>query len=74
MSRKYTEKQITKLSSLLKYTDKYDISIQFWVDQTAVYISKDDVDLSDYGGDFDFAIDSAIDYLKRINKKHTPNV
>jgi len=68
MAKKFTEIQINKLSSLLKYTDKYDISIQFWVDQTAVFIAKDDVDLTDYGGDFDFAIDSAIDYLKRINK------
>lgn len=72
MSRKLTDKQLNKLGSLLKYTDKYDISIQFWVDQTAVFIAKNDVDLTDYGGDFDFAIDSALDYLKRINKKIKP--
>lgn len=65
-----TEEQIELLVSLLQYRDRYQINIQFWPDQTAVYIEKDDVDLIDYGGDFDFAIGSALSYLERINKIH----
>ena len=56
------------LAELLKFSDTYDISIQFWVDQTAVYISKGGVDLQDYGGSYIHAITSATDYLKRINR------
>lgn len=63
----FNDKQIKKLHSLLKYSDRYEISIQFWPNQTAVYISKDGVDLTDFGGDFDFAISRGIDYLQRIN-------
>lgn len=59
--------QVVKLHSLIKYSDKYQINIQFWPEQTAVYISKDDVDLKDFGGSFDFAIDSSLQYLERIN-------
>ncbi len=66
---KITASQTNKLKSLIRYSDRYEISIQFWPDQTAVYISKDDVDLTSFGGDFDFAIGSAFDYLKRINIK-----
>ncbi len=57
-----------KLSGLLMYSDRYEISIQFWPQQTSVFIMKDGIDLTDFGGDFDFAIDNAVDYLKRINK------
>jgi len=35
--------------------------------QTAVYISKDGVELKSYGGGFKFAVQSSIDYLNRIN-------
>jgi hypothetical protein len=63
------EIQSELLCNLLEYRDRYQISIQFWPEQTAVYIMKDDVDLSDYGGDFDFAVGSALAYLERINKK-----
>lgn len=59
---------LDKLGKLLKYSDRYEISIQFWPDQTAVFIEKDGVELESYGGDFDFAIDSSIAYLRRINK------
>jgi len=69
---KHSKEQVKKLFKLLSYSDKYMISIQFWPELTAVYISKDDVDISDYGGDFDFAIDSAIAFLERINKKNHP--
>jgi len=57
-----------KLAKLLKYAGKYDITIQFW-EQTAVFICKEDVELKDFGGSFDFAIDKAIEYLDRINNK-----
>lgn len=54
------------LANLLKYSNKYEISIQFWPEQTAVYIAKDGVDLQNYGGDFDFAISRSIEYLDRV--------
>ncbi len=67
---KYTPAQLLQLSKLLFYSNRYEINIQFWPDQTAVYISKDDVELTNYGGDFDFAVSSSLDYLKRINHKN----
>ncbi len=66
MNRQYDMKL---LAELLKFSDVYEISIQFWPEQTAVYIEKGGVELQDYGGDFEFAVGMAIDYLKRINKK-----
>ena len=57
---------LEQLSRLLAYSDKYEISIQFWPEQIAVYIAKDGVDLQDYGGDFDFAIGRSIEYLDRV--------
>ena len=64
------EINLKKLSRLLMYSDRYEINIQFWPDQIAVYIAKDDVDLTDFGGGFDFAVNKAIEYLDRINRKH----
>ena len=58
-----------ELARLLKYSDKYEISIQFWPEQQAIYIAKDGVDLQDYGGDFDDITDKAIEYLDRITNK-----
>lgn len=55
------------LSRLLAYSDRYDISVQFWASDIGVYIVKNDVDLASYGGSFDFAIGKAIAYLDRIN-------
>ena len=54
------------LANLLIYSDKYEISIQFWPEQTAVFIEKDGVDLKDYGGGFGFAVSKSIAYLNRI--------
>lgn len=54
------------LANLLKYSDKYEISIQFWPDQIAVFICKDGVDLKDFGGGFEFAVSKSISYLDRI--------
>lgn len=56
------------LSRLLKYSDRYEISIQFWPEQIAVFISKDGIDLQDYGGDFDSSIIRSIEYLDRITR------
>ncbi len=57
------------LSKLLMYSDKYEISIQFWPKQTAVYIAKDGVELKDFGGDFEFAVRKGISYLYGIQPK-----
>ena len=57
---------LLELKKLLTFTDKYEISIQFWPQQIAVYIGKDGVDLTDFGGDFDFAVGESIEYLGRI--------
>ena len=65
LKRKY---DLNLLGELLNFCDVYEINIQFWPHQTAVFIAKDGVDLQDYGGDFEFAVQSSIDYLKRINK------
>ncbi len=67
--RKLKDTQLKKLSSLLTYSDRYELNIQFWPDQTAVYIEKGGVELQSYGGDFDYAIKAALEYLRRINKK-----
>lgn len=58
-----------KLGELLLYSDRYEITVQFWPQQISIYIEKDGVDLKDYGGDFDFAVSRAIEYLNRINNK-----
>mgnify|MGYP007073224198 CR=1 FL=1 len=58
------------LNKLLKYSDRYQISIQFWPSHTAVDIMKDGVDLQYYGGDFNYAIKSSIEYLDRITKNN----
>lgn len=60
---------LKRLSELLMFSDRYEISIQFWPDHLAVYIEKDGVDLTDFGGDFDFVMDNAIEYLKRITNE-----
>jgi len=57
-----------KLQRLLFFSDRYEITVQFWPEQIAVFIEKDGVDLKDFGGSFDFAFDKAIEYLERINK------
>jgi hypothetical protein len=60
--------QLSELNRLFRYSDRYEISIQFWPSHTAVYICKDGIDLQDYGGSFDFAIGKSLEYLDRINK------
>lgn len=58
------------LETLLAFSDRYEISIQFWPQQTAVYIAKDGVELQGFGGDFVFALQRSIDYLERINPRN----
>jgi len=60
------EIDLSELKKLLRFSDRYEISIQFWPQQIAVYIAKDGVDLTDFGGEFDFAIGKSIEYLVRI--------
>lgn len=58
-----------KLKRLLKYSDRYEISIQFWPGQIAVFLAKDGVDLNSWGcTDGEYSIQAAIEYLDRINK------
>lgn len=57
--------QTTLLKVLISYSSRYEITIQFWPNQTTVYIAKDGIDLFDYGGDD--AIERSIEYLDRIN-------
>jgi hypothetical protein len=56
------------LKRLLKYSNRYEISIQFWPDMTAVFIQKDGVQLFDIGNDFKVAITDSINYLDRISQ------
>ena len=64
---KITKQDLVKLKELITFSDRYELSIQFWPNQVAVYIAKNGIDLNSVGGDFS-AIDKALDYLKRINK------
>lgn len=57
---------LLELQKLLKFSGKYEISIQFWPEQIAVYIAKDGVALIDFGGDAEFAVGKSIEYLNRI--------
>ena len=65
-----TQQQTNKLLRLIKFSDRYELNIQFWPDQTAVYIEKGGVGLTCYGGDGDVAINSALEYLIRVTKKN----
>lgn len=71
MNKLPNEIDLGLLKRLLAFSDRYEISVQFWPDQTAVYISKDLVDLTSFGGSFHFAVSHSIEYLERITgKKH----
>lgn len=64
--RELTESQLLFLARLIGYSNRYQISVQFWPDQTAVYIFKDGVEMQAFGGDFDHAVGSSNAYLDRI--------
>lgn len=59
------------LNRMLAYSEKYDITIQFWGESnTNVFIEKDGIDLTDFGGlSPDEAIKKTVQFLDRINKK-----
>jgi hypothetical protein len=60
--------ELRELNALLKYSYKYEISLQFWPEEhIAVFIAKHGVDLTSYGGKY--AIINALEYLNRINQK-----
>jgi hypothetical protein len=61
---------LLKLAALIRYSDRYEISIQFWPTQTTVFINKDGVELASFGGDLpNFAVNTAIAYLDSITRK-----
>jgi hypothetical protein len=65
-----TEKQIKLLRKVVKYSERYEISVQFWPEQNAIFIAKDDVDLNSFGSsDLTETLQMGVDYLDRINKK-----
>lgn len=58
-------------SRLLAYRDRYEITVQYWPQQTAVYVDKDGVELAHFGGDDELAFTKSVQYLDRINGKGT---
>lgn len=59
-----------------KYAGKYDINFQLWgEDRYSIYISKDGIDLADFGGraTANEAMTDALQYLDRINKVSPPS-
>lgn len=65
--RNISQSNMDLLKSLLEFSDRYEINIQFWPDQVAVYINKDHVELTSFGGSFISTVRQSTDYLKRIN-------
>lgn len=57
------------LKDLLKFKDRYEITIQFWPLQTVVFIEKDGIELNQFGGSDSYALSAAVTYLNRINEK-----
>lgn len=59
------------LEEIGKWSEKYDISFQFWgEDRNSVYISRDWVDLFESGG-YETAyeaIKAALDWIYRVNR------
>lgn len=72
--KRLNPEQKKKLFQLLSYTYKYDITIQFWVESTNIYINKANVELQSYGGSFDYSVGKALDYLNRITRTDFENM
>ena len=71
MSKKFPNGvDVATLSALLAFSDRYQITIQFWPKSTAVFIAKDYVDLCAFGGDANDAIGKALEYLQRVNSNN----
>jgi len=65
-----TKNEKLLLSKVIKYSEKYEINIQFWPDQKSVFVSKDGIELNSWGAsELEFPLKSAIEYLDRINHK-----
>lgn len=58
------------LQELEKWSQKYEISFQFWPEQKNVFISKDGVELTSFGGynTIEDVIFKALNYVYKINK------
>lgn len=58
-----------KFLEVAYYSNTYGFQFQFWGDFNAVFISKQGVDLKDYGGNVSIedVLTFCIDYVKRIN-------
>lgn len=56
------------LTKIMRYSKKYEINVQFWPKQWAVYISKDGVELNSFGGDPEPTLRQGVDYLDRITR------
>lgn len=57
------------MKRLMDYSSVYEISFQMWPEQYTIYIAKDGVDLSSFGGGEgpDETMLRALNYLDRIN-------
>jgi hypothetical protein len=66
---KLTPEVIGLMTKVLHYSDRYEITVQFWPEYKTAYIAKDGVDLYSYGS-YDTAetLSDIINYLDRINK------
>lgn len=56
------------LTRIIRYSNRYEINVQFWPDQWAIYISKDDVELTSFGGNPEETLRCGVEYLDRINR------
>jgi hypothetical protein len=56
------------LTRIMRYSNKYEISVQFWPEQWTIFIAKDGVDLQSYGGEPENTLKRGIEYLDRINR------
>lgn len=55
---------------LLKYSERYQINFQMWPDQYTIYIEKDHVELSSFGGGaVTETMEMTLEFLDRINRK-----
>jgi hypothetical protein len=56
------------LTKIMRYSKKYEISVQFWPDQWAIFINKDGIELTSFGGEPENTLRRGVEYLDRINR------
>ena len=58
------------LKELERFSDKYEYNIQVWNSGNAIYLSKDDVELINYGGHISLVncMRKILEYIYRINQ------